>query len=199
MAESTTFTQDQYKEIWDMIFTQTGYPKNHPKHGTTPTDQPKEDAFVWTDELVCEFAVDNKLLKIMMSDFKKSKQTTTPIQPSTDTVDWEVISYKDNYAYTDIPHWEIITKEYIKWKHASGGLYTSRYSIHSVLRKSDNTLFCVGDEVKVTGEPNGDDSIPKDWGGKITEFWITSNGDMYICCNGHYYGIKYFKKLPTQV
>ena len=174
MAESTTFTQDQYKEIWDMIFTQTGYPKNHPKHGTTPTDQPKEDAFVWTDELVCEFAVGNKLLKITMSDFKKSKQTTIPIQPSTDTVDWEIISFKEalnNY---------------------------NNMGMHSVLRKSDNTLFSVGDEVKVTGEPNGDDSIPKDWWGKITEFWITSNGDMYICCNGHYYDIKYFKKLPPK-
>jgi len=34
------FTESQYKEIWDMIFSQTGYPPNHPKH---ETKAPKEE------------------------------------------------------------------------------------------------------------------------------------------------------------
>jgi len=34
------FTESQYKEIWDMIFSQTGYPPNHPKH---ESKAPKEE------------------------------------------------------------------------------------------------------------------------------------------------------------
>ena len=87
MITISKFTQEQYSEIWDMIFSQTGYPINHPKHEVK--EQP-QDTF-WTDELVHEFGcwfkkcsdVFSSNYHYLLDKFKASKQQ--PIEPIPET------------------------------------------------------------------------------------------------------------------
>lgn len=102
----------------------------------------KEDTFIWTDELVEELiwneygdsAVVSKINK-----FKKLKQ-----QPKEDK-GWEVLTYKHITLSNELDNNIIIDKSSRHFEYAYG--CPKDFCIHSVLRKSDNEVFTVGDTV----------------------------------------------------
>jgi len=195
MSESITFTQDQYKEIWDMIFSQTGYPKNHPKHGTTPTDQPKEDALTAIDYFRAGYKYLRETCGIIMPAYDELAEytvknafqkfiTTTPIQPSTNTVDWEIkciVVGNRNFWLQESGGYKNELNE--KHKTLEEILKCEDVKILKVLRKSDNTLFYVGDRITYEGVNmwEGESSC------KITKFSF-HDGEIYI--NSHYISTK---------
>ncbi len=170
-----------------------------------------EDEFVWTDELVKEFVAgaikvqdsvphDISITRGMLHFKKaKSKPSTPPKEPMKDK-DWEILTCFDNKKEVANPKgWhDYYPREGVG---RISNCDDSKCKIRSVLRNCDGEIFTIGDEVKINKKDE-----PKDWWGKITEFWLTDGVQdlnipikMHICYNSHHYDINYFIKRNTYI
>ena len=147
--------------------------------------------FVWTDELVHEFAANPTVWgttsERAITNFKWNWFNKQPKEHSKEDAGWEIVGYKFN---GDV----YILEGDGKYRYRSGkgiAYYLSSYSeserkIHSVKRLSDNVVFSVGDEV-------GSKHFSLD---KIISFTIRDSDDMWVSLSHDTCDLCWLSKIP---
>lgn len=146
-------------------------------------EKENEGEFVWTDELVMEFCYQNgtsyvgpdNSIRTHISEgipqFKQSKTKSTPPSSNAEKEqgrDWEIVSYtNDIETFKTIYNKGNVFDDGFKRNFQNPFYWLDNfkgYKIHSVLRKSDNTTFSIGDEVKT-----------KAWSCSISRFEVSGD------------------------